>query len=156
MFNYCIQASEKAEDVPARLAILSDFVTKFMFINIQRGLFEEHKLLFVFLMCVAIFRHPNSREIRDDEWNFLLRGELPHARRVHVFSVVLLVLDSEAVVFHWFYSGAAGSQKSNQSDRPVWISASTWENINYMEATLPEFDGFMDNLNALSSNWKSW
>lgn len=74
MFNYCIQASEKSEDVPVRLGILSEFVTRFMFTNIQRGLFEEHKLLFVFLMCVAIFRHPSSREISDDEWNFLLRG----------------------------------------------------------------------------------
>lgn len=74
MFNYCIDASEKADDVPTRLGILSTFVTKSIFTNIQRGLFEEHKLLFGFLMCSAIFRHPCSREIDDDEWNFLLRG----------------------------------------------------------------------------------
>ena len=72
MFNYCIDASEKHEDVETRLGILSTFVTNFMFNNVQRGLFEEHKLLFAFLMCSAIRRAGGS--IAADAWNFLLRG----------------------------------------------------------------------------------
>jgi len=72
MFNYCIDASEKHEDVSTRLSILSDFVTKFMYNNVQRGLFEEHKLLFGFLMCVAIKR--GNGTIANDAWNFFLRG----------------------------------------------------------------------------------
>ena len=72
MFNYCIDASEKNDDVTTRLGILSEFVTNFMFNNVQRGLFEEHKLLFAFMMCTAIRRAQGI--IEDDTWNFLLRG----------------------------------------------------------------------------------
>ncbi len=46
MFSYCIDKSEKADEVPARLALLSAFVTKFVYDNVSRGLFEEHKLLY--------------------------------------------------------------------------------------------------------------
>lgn len=74
MFNYCIDASAKNEDVTTRLGILSEYVTDFMFNNVQRGLFEEHKLLFAFLMCAAIRRADNT--IPPDAWNFLLRGAI--------------------------------------------------------------------------------
>ena len=46
LFSYCIEKSEKADDVPTRLQLLSDFVTRFIFNNVSRGLFEEHKLLY--------------------------------------------------------------------------------------------------------------
>eukprot|EP00951_Prasinocladus_malaysianus_P010352 scaffold75916_cov45-Prasinocladus_malaysianus.AAC.1 len=72
MFNKCIDDSEKHDDVATRLGILSEYVTNFMFNNVQRGLFEEHKLLFAFLMCTAIKRAEGA--IKADVWNFLLRG----------------------------------------------------------------------------------
>ena len=37
-----------------------------------RGLFEKHKLLFSFMLCVEILRE--SGDILDEEWNFFLRG----------------------------------------------------------------------------------
>lgn len=37
-----------------------------------RGLFEQHKLMFSFMLCVEILRQSN--EISDEEWNFFLRG----------------------------------------------------------------------------------
>lgn len=46
MFSYCIDKSDKADDVPTRLGLLSDFVTRFIYNNVSRGLFEEHKLLY--------------------------------------------------------------------------------------------------------------
>ena len=52
MFGYCIDKSEKAEDVPTRLILLSDFVTRFIFNNVSRGLFEEHKNLYSFLVSL--------------------------------------------------------------------------------------------------------
>eukprot|EP00873_Tetraselmis_striata_P045243 jgi/Tetstr1/465507/TSEL_010176.t1 len=72
LFNTCIDQSDKHEDVATRLEILSTYVTNFMFNNVQRGLFAEHKLLFAFLMCTAIRRADGA--IQDDVWNFLLRG----------------------------------------------------------------------------------
>ena len=57
LFNYCIDSSEKAPDVPTRLQHLSAFVTSFIFNMVQRGLFEQHKLLFAFLVGTAIARN---------------------------------------------------------------------------------------------------
>ena len=37
-----------------------------------RGLFEQHKLVFSFMLCVDIMRQ--AGEISDAEWNFFLRG----------------------------------------------------------------------------------
>lgn len=39
---------------------------------IYRGLFEKHKLVFSFMLCVDIMRQSNK--ITDSEWNFFLRG----------------------------------------------------------------------------------
>ena len=37
-----------------------------------RGLFEQHKLVFSFMLCVDIMRQDG--DISDAEWNFFLRG----------------------------------------------------------------------------------
>ena len=37
-----------------------------------RGLFEEHKIVFSFMLCVDIMRQAGL--ISDSEWNFFLRG----------------------------------------------------------------------------------
>lgn len=36
LFSYCIDKSEKSDEVPVRLALLSDFVTRFIFTNVSR------------------------------------------------------------------------------------------------------------------------
>ena len=56
MFNHCIDASEKASDVTARLRLLTTFATRFIFDKVQRGLFEQHKLLFSFMLATATAR----------------------------------------------------------------------------------------------------
>ncbi len=45
--------------MPSRLVLLSTFVTSFIFNNVSRGLFEEHKLLYSFLVATSILRHPS-------------------------------------------------------------------------------------------------
>ena len=72
LYNYCIETSEKAEDLQIRLDIIMNFVTKFMYLNVCRGLFERHKLIYSFLIYSSIFR--NRNEISGPEWNSLLRG----------------------------------------------------------------------------------
>lgn len=42
--------------MPTRLSLLSNFVTRFIFNNVSRGLFEEHKLLYSFLVASSILR----------------------------------------------------------------------------------------------------
>ena len=56
MFNHCIDACEKASDVGARLRLLTSFATRYIFDKVQRGLFEQHKLLFSFMLATATAR----------------------------------------------------------------------------------------------------
>lgn len=56
MFSHCIDASDKAPDVSARLRLLTTFATRFIFDKVQRGLFEQHKLLFSFMLATATAR----------------------------------------------------------------------------------------------------
>jgi len=72
LFNYCIDVSDKNTDLNERLQIIMEYVTKFMYANVCRGLFSRHKLIYSFLIFTSIFR--NNKEISGPEWNFLLRG----------------------------------------------------------------------------------
>ncbi|KAL0028415.1 hypothetical protein WJX77_005025 [Trebouxia sp. C0004] len=72
MFNHCIDASDKAPDVSARLRLLTTFATRFIFDKVQRGLFEQHKLLFSFMLATATARA--AGQVTQAEWNFFLRG----------------------------------------------------------------------------------
>ena len=56
MFNHCIDASEKAADVAGRLRLLTSFAMRFIFDKVQRGLLEQHKLLFSFMLATATAR----------------------------------------------------------------------------------------------------
>ena len=56
MFDHCIEASDKSPDVALRLRLLTAFSTRFIFDKVQRGLFEQHKLLFSFMLAAATAR----------------------------------------------------------------------------------------------------
>merc|ERR1719399_1505044 len=50
LFQQRLQVSEKNDDLKQRIQILLDDFTSFIFINICRGLFEDHKLMFAFMI----------------------------------------------------------------------------------------------------------
>ena len=56
MFDHCIEASDKSPDVAVRLRLLTAYTTRFIFHKVQRGLFEQHKLLFSFMLAAATAR----------------------------------------------------------------------------------------------------
>ncbi|KAJ3267030.1 Dynein heavy chain 6, axonemal [Chytriomyces hyalinus] len=72
LFNQCIIESEKSEDLQTRIRILCKNTTYSVFSNVSRGLFEAHKLIYSFMICIAILRQRES--ITDIEWNFFIRG----------------------------------------------------------------------------------
>lgn len=49
-----------------------DVITKLIFVNVSRGLFEKDKLIFSYLISTSILR--NSEKITPISWNLLLRG----------------------------------------------------------------------------------
>jgi hypothetical protein len=51
---------------------MNDCITRNIFTNISKGLFEAHKRVFAFLLCTSIQRNANL--IPDGIWNLFLRG----------------------------------------------------------------------------------
>lgn len=72
LFVMRLEKAEKADNLPARLAILIEDETRAFYLSICRGLFERDKLLYSFLNASSIMR--TRKEINIDEWNFFLRG----------------------------------------------------------------------------------
>ncbi|XP_043277760.1 dynein axonemal heavy chain 2 [Venturia canescens] len=72
IFNVSIERSPKIADLDERIEALNEFHTYAVYKNTCRGLFEHHKLLFSFHMCIKILEDQNK--INPSEYDFLLRG----------------------------------------------------------------------------------
>ena len=72
LFNTAIEKSPQQPTLEERLSVLIDKITELMYLNVSRGLFVTHKVLFSFLMCTSINR--NSGKINEQLWSCLLRG----------------------------------------------------------------------------------
>jgi len=72
LFNKCIDMAQKSDDIDVRLQYLIYSIMSNIFINVCRGLFEDNKLTFSFMICTSFQRH--FHEINSNEWSLLLRG----------------------------------------------------------------------------------
>lgn len=72
LFNTAIEKSPQQDTLEERLALLIDRITATLYLNVSRGLFVSHKVLFSFLMSTSINR--NSGKINETLWSTLLRG----------------------------------------------------------------------------------
>ncbi|XP_062296546.1 dynein axonemal heavy chain 6 [Scomber scombrus] len=70
LFNSTIETSEKSSVLEERLQILLDQILLNSYINVSRGLFEQHKLIYSFMLCVEIMKECD--EISDAEWQHFL------------------------------------------------------------------------------------
>lgn len=57
LFNDAIKDSRKVDELDERINILITSITKSIYNNICRGLFENHKMIFSFLICTSILRN---------------------------------------------------------------------------------------------------
>lgn len=100
LFNTTIETSEKSDNLPDRLEILLQQTLLTAYTNVSRGLFEQHKLIYSFMLCVDIMRQ--QEQLTEAEWNFFLRGsagmeKVPETYREgimlsHLLTWVLLLL----------------------------------------------------------------
>jgi dynein heavy chain len=72
LFNRRLDRSKKSEDLDERLEILLTDLTESFYMNICRGLFEAHKLLYAYLNATAIAKR--AGDIDPKEWHVYLRG----------------------------------------------------------------------------------
>uniref|UniRef100_A0A452QQ37 Uncharacterized protein n=1 Tax=Ursus americanus TaxID=9643 RepID=A0A452QQ37_URSAM len=67
-----IANSERADNLKKRIANINRHLTYSLYSNVCRSLFEKHKLMFAFLLCVRIMM--NENKIDQGEWRYLLSG----------------------------------------------------------------------------------
>ncbi|XP_064422227.1 dynein axonemal heavy chain 1 [Latimeria chalumnae] len=72
IFMAGIVNSERADTVERRIVNINNYFTFSLYCNVCRSLFEKHKLMFAFLLCIRIMMDQGS--INMDEWHFLLSG----------------------------------------------------------------------------------
>ena len=66
-----VQEREKRELVDERISDLNKHFTSSIYHSISRSLFQDHVLVFSFILCVGILR--NEDKIDEDVWKFLLQ-----------------------------------------------------------------------------------
>jgi dynein heavy chain len=99
-----------------------------------RGLFEEHKLLFSFLLCTSILRHPSANEISDVEWSCLVRGAATAAAT----------------------SGAGSYKPRSKPDAAYWLPEEAWQGLLLLEQLVPQLKGLGDSIAQDARGWKEW
>ncbi|XP_072576883.1 dynein axonemal heavy chain 1 isoform X1 [Vulpes vulpes] len=72
IFRSGIANSERADNLKKRIANINRHLTYNLYSNVCRSLFEKHKLMFAFLLCVRIMM--NEDKIDQGEWRYLLSG----------------------------------------------------------------------------------
>ncbi|GLG99034.1 Dynein heavy chain, cytoplasmic, partial [Gryllus bimaculatus] len=72
LFVLSIAKSKKSDDLEERIGLLNNHHTYAVYTNTCRGLFERHKMLFSFHMCIKILEGMNK--VNKTEYNFLLKG----------------------------------------------------------------------------------
>ncbi|PVD19154.1 hypothetical protein C0Q70_21718 [Pomacea canaliculata] len=72
LFMLSIEKSSRSSKLEERINNLNDYHTYAVYRYTCRGLFEQHKLLFSFQMCVKILEH--AGKLNMEEYNFFLRG----------------------------------------------------------------------------------
>ncbi|CAJ1382663.1 unnamed protein product, partial [Effrenium voratum] len=114
LFQGRLRDSEKNEDIDQRIDILIDDFTRFIFLNICRGLFEDHKLMFSFLITAQILRNEvHSKFLKKSpvsltEWLFFLRG-------------------AEAG------KGVLTEESDSGTACPAWVEKAAWNKLDVLE-----------------------
>ena len=112
LFNNAIHAAASFEELHLRIEALIDTLTKHIFTNVCRGLFEEHKLIFSFLISVNIQKQ--AKLLEEGLWSLFLRG-LPQI---------------------------STEKKQNIKSPDPHIPVRAWEMILYLHSNYPNFSTF--------------
>ncbi len=99
LFNAAIQKASPSEQLATRLEHLLSSIQRTIFSNVSRGLFEAHKLIFSFLIAVAIERE--QKTISEPLWNAFLRGAGVLEQRLPANPVNELISDANWELAHF-------------------------------------------------------
>ncbi|KAJ3032226.1 Dynein heavy chain 6, axonemal [Rhizophlyctis rosea] len=125
LFNICIQESEKSADLQKRIEILCTNATYNTFANVCRGLFEAHKMIYAFMICIEIMREQGK--IGTDEWNFFLRGG----------------------------SGLTKTEELPPKPNVRWLSPYMWTNMCDLSGSIPQFGYVIEHMTMYTMDWEA-
>lgn len=77
LFSLAIDAAEASNEIDTRLFNLHEYFTYLLYQNVCRSLFEKHKLLFSFMLCIKLL--DGYGKIVPEEFRFLLTGATAQA-----------------------------------------------------------------------------
>ena len=128
LYQQRIVQSQKSEILEERINLLIHDITKEIFSNICRGLFDRHRLLFAFRMVIEILKTNNK--IQNHEWRMFLAGS-----------------PNDGVI----------SEKDSAS-APAWVvDKSAWCELLNMEKVLPDsISGLSSLIVEHSDKWCTW
>jgi dynein heavy chain, axonemal len=130
LFLLSIQTSEKSSIPSIRVNNIIDTLTYLTFRYINRSLYEQDKLLFLFLINVKLLL--NSKQIQSTEILFLLKG-----------SSLLL-------------SSSPSSLADTKVSRPHWMSASSWDNSCTLSKSVSAFANLLESFERFEPQWKKF
>lgn len=110
LFVNSIAHSERSPDIGKRIEFLSNHFLESLYVNICRSLFEKDKLVFSFLLCVAIQRSRGA--INAAHFNYLLNSTVPKP---------------------------IPSTQLTENPNPSWISERMWSDFSQL-STLEHFE----------------
>lgn len=79
LFENSVKKSNAAEQLQERIICINEYHTYAVYENGCRGLFEQHKLLFSFQICIKILITENKIDF--NEFKFLLNGEIEEKKK---------------------------------------------------------------------------
>ena len=131
--NLRLQKTEKKDVLQERLDLLIDDITRSMYTNVCRGLFEKDKLLYSFIMVSQI--NMKAGLVSDEEWILFMVGAVIDKNVLQQYPMPESLLSTDS-------SG---------------ITDSIWSNVVMLEYSLPKvFSGFRESVVANKDSWISF
>ncbi|EAY02556.1 Dynein heavy chain family protein [Trichomonas vaginalis G3] len=72
IFKNVLDSAQPSEDYKGKCDYFINRITKSSFLNVSRGLFANHRLVFSFLIAVALLK--STGKITEEEWRVFVRG----------------------------------------------------------------------------------
>jgi dynein heavy chain len=107
---------------------LTEVITKNIYQNVSRGLFEADKLIFTYLIATSVNRAENI--ISQMGWNLLLRGTQPISKEQ--------------------------ADRKPQNPMPKQISDLNFELLYSAECVLETFSGMIEDIRENQEGWYNW
>uniref|UniRef100_A0A8D8RBM8 Dynein heavy chain 2, axonemal n=1 Tax=Cacopsylla melanoneura TaxID=428564 RepID=A0A8D8RBM8_9HEMI len=129
LFECSVDNSEQSDVLRTRVDHIIDHFTYAVYKSTCPGLYEHHKLLFSFLMCVRILSENKDQKdlvFSTKEYEFLLRGVV----RVN-------------------------NLNQTSTSKPDWITESQWDDLTLV-AEMPGFRGLIGTITQMPIEWFRW